>query len=78
MLFEILEDGLELSGFVLDSISYFKFATDSERGLIAAGSFRTAKIYLEMELTPEAMRNGAWGWIEDTDGTRYEIRSLYE
>lgn len=73
MLFEILEDGVELSGFMPDSISYFKFRTDFQHGLIAAGSFRTAKVYLESMVTCEAIANGGWGWVEDEDGTRYEI-----
>lgn len=73
MLFELLEDGVELSGFIPDSVSYFKFATDSEHGLIAAGSFRTAKVYLEFMVTEEAIDNGGWGWVEDEYGTRYQI-----
>lgn len=76
MLFEILEDGAELSGFVPDCVSYFRFATDSQHGVIAAGSFRTAKVYLEWMLTDDARRNGAWGWVDNGDGTRYEIWSL--
>jgi hypothetical protein len=78
MLFEILEDGLEISGFIPDSISYFKFATDSEHGFIAAGSFRTAKVYLESMLPNDARRHGAWGWVDNGEGTRYEIWSLCE
>lgn len=73
MLFEILEDGAELSGFVPDFVSYFKFATDSEHGWLAAGSFRTAKVYLESMVTPDTIANGGWGWVEDHYGTRYQI-----
>lgn len=48
----------------------YKFATDSEVGTIEAATFEKACEKLE-EMVGDA--DGAWGWVEDTDGGRYEI-----
>lgn len=51
----------------------YKFATDSEVGEIDAKDFEAAKASLDMFVPQEAIDDGAWGWVEDTDGDRYEI-----
>jgi len=51
----------------------YKFATDSEVGTIEAADYATACAKLDAMLTAAAIEEGAWGWIEDTDGSRYEI-----
>jgi hypothetical protein len=51
----------------------FNFATDSETGTIQAADFYAACAQLRNILTTAAIADGAWGWVEDTDGNRYKI-----
>lgn len=51
----------------------FPFASDSESGTIRAESFAEACEQLEAMLTEEALSDGAWGWVENTDGQRHKI-----
>lgn len=50
----------------------FKFATDSEHGVIVAHNFDEAKEMLQ-DMLVEA--DGGWGWVEDADGVRFEIQT---
>jgi hypothetical protein len=50
----------------------FNFATDSETGTIQAADFAAACQQLRDMLPPTAVADGAWGWVENTDGWRYE------
>ena len=51
----------------------YKFATDSEIGTIEAESFESACKKLDAMITEAAVADGAWGWVEDSDGERHEI-----
>jgi hypothetical protein len=51
----------------------YKFATDSEVGTIEAADYAAACAKLDAMLTAAAVYEGAWGWVEDEDGSRYEI-----
>jgi len=51
----------------------FRFATDSETGTIEASCWNDACQQLHAMVTDQAIDNGAWGWVEDEDGERYEI-----
>jgi len=51
----------------------FNFATDSETGTIEATDFEDACQQLRDMLPAAVIADGAWGWVEDTDGTRYKI-----
>jgi hypothetical protein len=51
----------------------FRFATDSEAGTIEAADFAAACQQLRDMLPAAAVADGAWGWVEDTDGIRYKI-----
>ncbi len=46
----------------------FKFATDSESGLITAIDFDDACRQLDEMVGSDV----GWGWVEDTEGRRYE------
>lgn len=60
---------------VTTSGNQYKFATDSESGNIEAVNFRSACEKLEAMIPQSSRNDGAWGWVEDTDGYRYEIGS---
>jgi hypothetical protein len=51
----------------------YKFATDSESGIIEAISWDDACQQLDAMLPDAAIDNGGWGWVEDVDGNRYGI-----
>jgi hypothetical protein len=51
----------------------FKFATDSEVGTFDAVSFDAACERLQAMVPPAAIQAGAWGWVEDVDGSRFEV-----
>ena len=51
----------------------YKYATDSETGTIEAADFGIACRKLDAMLTTDDILNGAWGWVEDVDGYRYEV-----
>lgn len=51
----------------------YRFATDSKHGKLAAVDFDDACRQLD-EMVPEStIAGGAWGWVEDHDGCRYEV-----
>lgn len=50
-------------------MSEFKFATDSESGVISAASFEAACRQLDAMVQDS---DGGVGWVEDADGFRYE------
>lgn len=51
----------------------YAYKTDSEHGVIVARNFAEAKLMLRDMLTAAAIDDGGWGWVDDVDGTRYEI-----
>ena len=51
----------------------YTFATDSDSGSLEAVNFADACRQLDEMLTPAMLADGAYGWVEDTDGERYEI-----
>lgn len=51
----------------------YRFATDSEMGTIEASTFAAACEILDGMVPEAAVADGAWGWVEDTDGQLYEI-----
>jgi len=59
-------------------IREFPFATDSESGELTATSFGDAKKQLQKMVSDECIADGAWGWVEDANGDRYEIGSVTE
>lgn len=68
---------LELAGFLNGQpVQRFRFATDSQHGDIASTSWHAAKKLLGKMLPKSALNDGAWGWVENTDGTRYEIGNV--
>jgi len=58
---------------VPDVVCEYQYKTDSCQGIAIARDFTEAKHMLEGMLPDEAIADGAWGWIEDQDGTRYYI-----
>lgn len=50
-------------------MSEFRFATDSESGVIVADSFEAACRKLDAMVQDS---DGGFGWVEDADGSRYE------
>lgn len=66
------DDGVEPLFTVAEAKDY-PFATDSEHGTIKAADWESAKKWLYAQIcdAPE----GAWGWIENLDGDRYEIKN---
>lgn len=66
------DDGVEPLFEVAESEQY-NFATDSESGKVRAANWEAAKKWLYSQIfdAPE----GAWGWIEDHDGSRYEVKN---
>ena len=68
---------LELAGFVVDQPNKsFRFATDSEHGTIQSTSWHAVRQQLRLMLPQSAIDDGAWGWVENLDGSRYEIGSV--
>jgi len=53
----------------------YLYQTDSEGGYLTSCDFASACRKLDDMLTEVALENGAWGWVEDVDGERYEIGS---
>jgi hypothetical protein len=53
----------------------FFYKTDGESGIIQASSIEDArdKMIIEADLTPAAIQDGAWGWIEDFNGERIYV-----
>jgi hypothetical protein len=51
----------------------YRFATDSETGTIEAVDFADACEQLRDMLPDATVADGAWGWVENTDGKRYKI-----
>ena len=49
----------------------YDYATDSETGTITARDFAEACRKLDKMVTPEAIHDGGWGWVEDINGQRY-------
>ena len=58
---------------VAEVVFEYKFATDSESGVMVARDFSEAKMMLADRLTDEVVADGAFGWVEDLDGYRHEI-----
>ena len=58
---------------VPDQVFSFRYETDSESGELVAEDFKAAKSMLDKMLTADAIADGAWGWVEDRNGERYEI-----
>ena len=58
---------------VADEVFGYKFATDSEQGVLVARDFTEAKMMLADRLTDEVLADGAFGWVEDQDGYRHTI-----
>lgn len=58
---------------VADEVFGYKFATDSEQGVMVARDFTEAKMMLADRLTDEVVADGAFGWVEDKDGYRHTI-----
>ena len=54
-------------------MTQFKFATDSEVGTIEAVCWNDACQKLHEMVPDAAIDNGAWGWVQDEIGERYEI-----
>lgn len=54
----------------------FRYATDSESGELLAMSFDDAKSRLTEMVDEDCVADGAWGWVENLDGSRYEIGSV--
>lgn len=53
----------------------FDFCTDGESGKIEAVDFADACSQLREMLTDDMLADGAWGWVEDENGERYEVRN---
>lgn len=51
----------------------FAFKTDAESGEIYADDFEDAQEQLRKMFSEAALADGAWGWVEDLDGDRFEI-----
>jgi hypothetical protein len=51
----------------------YKFATDAETGTIEADTFGQAVDKLREMLSPAAIADGSWGWVQDSEGQRYRI-----
>lgn len=55
------------------AIKSYKFATDADSGTIQAESFEAAVEILDAMLTDDLLEDGAFGWVENLDGSRYEV-----
>ncbi len=51
----------------------FRFATDSESGTIRAQDFHAACQMLQERVPEKAIADGAWGWVENYDLSRFEL-----
>lgn len=51
----------------------YSFRTDAELGVITAVDFDDACEQLREMLPAAALADGAWGWVEDLDGERFEV-----
>ena len=60
-----------------DSVKAYAFHTDSEHGYIHARNWDEAKQMLRDMIPYEALRDGAWGWVQDINGSRHEIGKCY-
>ena len=82
----ITEDDRERIGWMLDELDQesdysvvpdvvfeYPYKTDSCQGVAIARDFDEAKHMLEGMLPDEAIADGAWGWIQDQDNTRFYI-----
>jgi hypothetical protein len=82
----ITEDDRERIGWMLDEVDQesdysvvpdvvfeYPYKTDSCQGIAIARDFDEAKHMLEGMLPNEAVADGAWGWSQDQDETRYYI-----
>lgn len=58
---------------VPDVVFEYTYKTDSCHGVAIARDFDEAKSMLSDMLPDEAVADGAWGWIQDQDGTRFYI-----
>jgi hypothetical protein len=58
---------------VPDVVFEYPYRTGSCQGIAIARDFDEAKHMLEGMLPNEAVADGAWGWIQDQDETRYYI-----
>ena len=54
------------------AVDEYKFATDSETGTITAANFDAACRQLDAMIEGS---DGGFGWVEDVDGSRYEIEA---
>jgi len=72
---QIQDSQVEVDGHEIqyDNDSGYPFATDSESGTISAIDFADACQQLDAMVPAKAIEDGAFGWVEDTDGERYEI-----
>lgn len=60
--------------FVTDEpVEQYSYRTDGEHGFLHARNFAQAKEMLREIVTVEVIADGGWGWVDDTDGYRYEI-----
>jgi hypothetical protein len=58
---------------VPDVVFEYPYKTDSCHGVAIAKDFDEAKSMLSDMLPDEAIADGAWGWIQDQDNTRFYI-----
>lgn len=56
----------------MNSTTNYTYATDAETGTIQAANWDEAKRKLMAMMTPAMLADGAWGWVEDTDGERFQ------
>ncbi len=54
-------------------MTQYKFATDSQMGLIEAACWNDACQFLHDLVPDHAIDNGGWGWVENEDGELYEL-----
>jgi hypothetical protein len=58
---------------VAEHVAEYQFKTDDSFGVILARDFTEAKMELAKMLPDNAVADGAWGWVDDLDGTRFQI-----
>lgn len=54
----------------------YQFCTDSESGTLSAATYQDACEQLAEMVSPDAVQNGGWGWVEDHDGSRMKIGNI--
>ena len=54
----------------------YQFKTDSESGSLAAASYEDACEQLKKMVGDDYEETGAWGWVEDDDGSRMKIGDI--